>query len=96
MEQATINTCFAHEKHYFLSMQNIERTCFTALDASVNDAFKVTNNPALQGWHAGMRVIKILDQLSTVYGEPTPAVLKTNNAMFCSPYLVADAPEVSF
>ena len=39
-EQATINSTFARRKHYFLSMQNIERACFTALDSSVNDAFK--------------------------------------------------------
>ncbi len=42
MEQATVNTAFD-----FQSMQNIERACFTMLDASINDAFKVSNNPAL-------------------------------------------------
>ncbi len=85
MEKATINTCFAREKHYFLSMRNIKLACFTALDASVNDAFKVSNDPTIQGWHAGMQVIDILDQLSTIYGQPTPAVLETNNTVFCSP-----------
>jgi hypothetical protein len=51
MEQATINTCFVHEKHYFMLMRNIKRACFTTLDASVNNAFKVSNDPAIQGWH---------------------------------------------
>ncbi len=77
-------------------MHNIKRACFTALDASINDAFKVSNDPTIQGWHTSMQVINILDQLSTIYGQPTPAILKTNNAVFCSPYLAADAPEVFF
>jgi hypothetical protein len=42
-EQATINSTFARCKHYYLSMQNIERACCTALDTSVNDAFKLSN-----------------------------------------------------
>jgi hypothetical protein len=40
-EQASIDTQFARAKHYYLSMCNIKRTYFTALDASINDAFKV-------------------------------------------------------
>jgi hypothetical protein len=95
-KQATINTRFAREKHYFLSMRNIERACFTALNASINNAFKVSNNPAIQGWHAGMQVIDILDQLSTISSQPTPAVLKTNNTVFCSSCSAANAPEVLF
>jgi hypothetical protein len=96
MEQATINTCFAREKHYFMSMRTIKWACSIALNASVNDAFKVSNDPAIQGWHAGMQVINILDQLSTIYGQSTTAVLETNNTVFLSAYLAADAPEVHF
>jgi hypothetical protein len=95
-EQASINTQFTRAKHNFLSMHNIERVCFTALNASINDAFKVSNDPTIQGLHAGMHVINILDQLSRIYGQPTPAILETNNAVFCSPYLAADTPEVLF
>jgi hypothetical protein len=51
-------------------MQNIERVCFMALDASINNAFKVSNNPSIHGWHAGMRVRVVLDQLSSIYGRP--------------------------
>jgi hypothetical protein len=43
-----------------------------------------------------MQVINILDQLSMIYGQPTPAVLKTNNTVSRSPYLAADTPEVLF
>jgi hypothetical protein len=96
MEKATIDTRFARAKHYFLSMHNIERACFTALDASINDAFKVSNDPAIQGWHNSMHVFYILDQLSMIYDQPTPAILKTNNAMFCSPYSAVDAPKALF
>jgi hypothetical protein len=95
-EQATINTRFAHAKHYFLSLQDIKRACFTTLDASINDAFKMSNDPTVQGWHASMHVIDILDQLSTIYSQPTPAILVTNDAIFCSPHWAWDAPEVFF
>jgi hypothetical protein len=93
-EQASIDSLFNRHKAYFLSMQNIERACFTALDASVNDAFKVSNDPAVQGWHAGMRVIDILDQLSATYKQPTPAALEANDHIFRSLTLAADPPEV--
>jgi hypothetical protein len=93
-EQASIDSLFNRRKAYFLSMQNIKRACFTALGASVNDAFKVSNNPAVQGWHAGMRVINILDQLSATYGQPTPAALEANNHIFRSPTSAADPPEI--
>jgi hypothetical protein len=79
-----------------MSMRNIEWACFTTLNASVNDAFKVSNDPGILGWHTGMQVIDILDQLSMIYGQPTPAILETNNTVFRSPYLAADTPEVLF
>jgi hypothetical protein len=77
-------------------MQNIERACFTALNASVNDAFKVSNDPAVHGWHAGMRVIDILDQLNATYRQPTPAALEENDHIFRSLTSAADPPEVLF
>ncbi len=96
MEQAMIDTTFNCCKHYFLSMRNIERACFTALDLSINDAYKVSNNPNIQGWHTGMSMMFILNQLSNLYGQPTPAILETNDVVFCSPYLAVDAPKVLF
>ncbi len=95
-KQATIDTTFVCRKHYFLSMRNIERACFTVLDSSINDAFKVSNNPSIQGWHAGMSVMFILDQLSDLYGQPTLAILEMNDTIFQSPYSAANAPEVLF
>jgi hypothetical protein len=96
MEQATVDTTLNGQKHYFLSMQNIERACFMALDASINNAFKVSNDPSIRGWYAGMRVCDILDQLLSIYSQPTPAVLEINNATFRGQYLAANAPEVIF
>jgi len=64
-EQVSLDTLFNRSKHYFLLIQNIERTCFTTLNTSINDASKVSKDPNVRGWHAGMRVINILDQLSS-------------------------------
>ena len=75
-EQTLINTLFNRLKHYFLLMQNIKHACFTALDGSINDAFNVSNDPTVQVWHGGMRVIDILNQLSLLYGQPTWQSLK--------------------
>jgi hypothetical protein len=66
------------------------------LNASINDAFKVSNNPAIVGWHVGMVTHKILDQLSQIYGQPTPAAFQLNDVVFCSQYSAADAPKVLF
>jgi hypothetical protein len=49
-------------------MGNIERVCFTILNSTINNAFKILNNPAIQGWNAGMSVMLILDHLSKLYG----------------------------
>ena len=95
-EQATVDTVFARRKHYFLSMQNIERACFTALDTSVNDAFKLSTVAGVRGWHAGMTTMVILNQLSTTYGKPTSAALDANDTIFRGPYSAADAPETLF
>ena len=75
-EQATIDCTFMRSKNYFLSMQNIERACFIALDLSVNDAFKLSNLAGIRGWHAGMTTVTILDQLSSVYGSQRHAISK--------------------
>jgi hypothetical protein len=79
-------------------VRNIEQACFTTLNASINNMFDVSNDPKIQGWHAGMRVIDILDQLSTIYiyNQPTRAILNTKDTVFCSPYLAANAQEFLF
>jgi hypothetical protein len=66
-KQASIESLFNRRKHYLLLMQNIKRACFMALDASINDAFKVSNDLNIWGWHAGMQVLDIRDQLSATY-----------------------------
>jgi hypothetical protein len=59
----------------------------------VNDALKVSNSPDISGWRADISVREILDQLSTIYGQPTLATMELNNVTFCGPYSAADAPE---
>ena len=81
-EQATFDTQFARQIQYFLSLQNIECACFTVLNASINDTFKVLTDPTIRGWHAGMSVRDILDQLSNIYGQPTPAAMEINDTVF--------------
>jgi hypothetical protein len=95
-EQASIDTAFARERHYYQSLINIEQACFIALNANIDNAFKVSNIPTIVGWHAGMETRDILDQLSQTYGQPMPAALEINNATFCGPYSAADAPKVLF
>jgi hypothetical protein len=95
-EQATIDMTFTRRKYYFLSIVNIEHACFTAVDGCINDAFKVLNDPTIQGWHAGMLVMSILDQLSSNHGKPTPATLEGNDNTFRRPYSTADPPELLF
>ncbi len=77
-------------------MINIEQACFMAVDACINDAFKVSNNPTIQGWHAGMTVMSILDQLSDLYRKPTPAELEGKDTAFRCPHLAADPPKLLF
>jgi hypothetical protein len=95
-EQAFVDAAFVRERHYFLTYQNIERACFNALDGSINNAFKVSNDPAFCRWHIDMSTCKILDQLSTSYSQPTPATMELNDTMFRGPYSTANAPKVLF
>jgi hypothetical protein len=95
-EQASIDTAFARERHYYQSLINIEHTCFIALNANIDDAFKVSDIPTIVGWHAGMETRDILDQLSQTYCQPTPGALEITNITFRGPYSATDAPEVLF
>jgi hypothetical protein len=77
-------------------LENIKQACFNVLNAHVNGAFKVLNDPTIQGWHAGMSMQEILDQLSAIYSQLTPAAMKLNDATFCSQYSATNAPKVLF
>jgi hypothetical protein len=95
-EIATIDAEFLRCKNYYRLMIHIKRACFDAIDACINDKFKVSNDPTIVGWHAGMSVMDILNGLSMLYGKPTPAVLEGNNTKFRSPYLPANPPAILF
>jgi hypothetical protein len=63
-------------------MRNIQHACFTTVGSSINDTFKVSNNLTIQGWHAGIGVMYVLNQLSELYGHQTLAMMETNNKVF--------------
>ena len=95
-EQATIDARFKHAKNYWELYQNIRRAVFNCLDDGVDDAFKVSNNPALAGWNPLMEPREMFDQITVTYGRPTPAVLLQNDTLFRSMYSPQDASEVLF
>jgi len=93
---ATIDASFNRARNYWRSYENIKRACYNMLDDHIDDAFKVSNNPALTGWNPSMNIIDMLDELVTTYGRPTPVALLTNDTLFRSAYSPIDAPEVLF
>ena len=95
-EQATIDATFIRQRNYYQSYLNIKRACFTVLDDSIDDAFKVSNIPTIVGWNTTMEIMDIFDQLANMYGRPTPAALLSNDQLYRSIYSPADAPEVLF
>jgi hypothetical protein len=46
MEEATVDTTFNCQKHYFLSLQNIKRACFMALNATSTMHLRCQTIPA--------------------------------------------------
>ena len=95
-EQATIDATFKRAKNYWKSYMNIRRAVFNCLDDGIDDAFKVSNDPALTGWNASMEPREMFDQITATYGRPTPAALLQNDTFFRSVYSPQDAPEVLF
>jgi hypothetical protein len=61
---------------------NIRRAVFNCLDDGIDDAFKVSNDPALTGWNASMEPREMFDQITATYGRPTPAALLQNDTFF--------------
>jgi hypothetical protein len=62
------------------------------LNASINDAFKVSNIMGIIGWHAGMETQEILDQLSQTHGQYTGSL---GTQQSCVPQPVFDPPQSS-
>jgi len=91
-EQTTIDASFNRGKNYWKSYMNIQRAVFNCLDDGMNDAFKVSNNPALTGWNALMEPREMFDQIMATYRRPTPAALLQNDMLFRSVYSPQDTP----
>ncbi len=83
-------------KNYYLSYCNINRTLFHMLDEHINDIFKVSNDPNLQGWNPTMSIQIILAQLETLYGKPTGSTLWDNSRVFKAAFLPNEVPESLF
>jgi hypothetical protein len=94
--QAMIDSRFKRERNYWLSYLNIGRAVYNLLNDNIDNAFKVSNNPALVGWNPTMEICEIFDQITSTYGPPTPAAILQNNTLFRSVYSPQDAPEVLF
>ena len=94
--QARIDARFIRERSYWLSYQNIKRACYNMLNDSIDDAFKFSPDPDLTGWNPMMKIIEIMDQLTTTCRRPTPTALLQNNTLFRSAYSPIDAPKVLF
>ena len=94
--QATINAPSIREQNYWHLYRNIKRACYNMLDDSINDTFKFFPDLDLTGWNPSMKIIKIMDQLTTIYGRPMPTALLQNDTLFRSAYSPIDAPEILF
>lgn len=94
--QAKIDSRFNREQNYWLSYLNLRRAVCNLLDDNIDNAFKVSNYPTQVGWNLTMEVRKIFDQITSTYGQPTPAGLLQNDTLFRSVYSPQDAPEVLF
>ncbi len=94
--QATINSSFVRARNYWLSYQNIKQAYCNMLNNGIDDAFKFSPNSDLTGWNPSIKIIKIMDQLVTTYGRPTPIALLQNDTLFCSVYSPLNVPEIFF
>ena len=92
----TADRIFEMGTNYFSSYLNINRALFCMLDDSIDNNFKVSNDPNLKGWNPTMSVQMILSQLETAYGKPTGTTLWENDKVFRSPFGANDVPESLF
>ena len=95
-EEATIDTCFKRAKKYWESYQNIQHVVFNCLDDGIDDAFKVSNDPALAGWNLSMGPGELFDQITATYRRPTNTAPIQKDTLFRSVYSPHDTPEVLF
>jgi hypothetical protein len=66
------------------------------LNKHIDDALMFSPVLDLTGWNPLMNLTKIIDQLTTTYGCPTPVVLLQNDTLFQSTYSPGNTPKVLF
>jgi hypothetical protein len=85
---ATIDAQFKCAKNCYDSYLNIRRAVFNILDDNIDDAFKVSNDPALVGWNQSMEPREMFDQITATYGKPIrfseACIPRTTPPMYCS------------
>ena len=92
----TADRIFEMGTNYYTSYMNINRALFRMLDDSIDNNFKVSNDPNLKGWNPTMSVQMILSQLETAYGKPTGTTMWDNDKVFRAPFGANDIPESLF
>lgn len=92
----TADRMFDMATNYFTSYLNINRALFRMLDDSIDNNFKVSNDPNLKGWNPTMSVQMILTQLETAYGKPTGTTIWENDKLFRSAFGAHEVPEALF
>jgi hypothetical protein len=93
-----ITTTFTHQKNYYNTACNVYCAVYDALDAHINNAFKVAppTTPPTIGWNALMSLNDIFNQMMNTYSRPTPNAMHQNMMAFLSPYNPQDPPEILF
>ena len=92
----TAERMFEMGTNYYTSYLNINRALFRMLDDSIDNNFKVSNDPNLKGWNPTMSVQMILSQLKTAYGKPTGTTMWDNDKVFRAPFGANEVPESLF
>ena len=92
----TADRIFEMGSNYYTSYLNINRALFRMLDDSIDNNFKVSNDPNLKGWNPTMSVQMILAQLENAYGKPTGSTLWDNDKLFRAPFNANEVPESLF
>jgi hypothetical protein len=80
--QATIDAQFKQANNYYESYLNIRRAVFNILNDNIDNAFKVSDDPMLVGWNPSMAPREMFNQITTTYGQPTPAAQLQNDTLF--------------
>ncbi len=87
---------FVPAKNHYLSFVKMNRACFCMLNNNIADQLNGSKTSNMLGWISSMSICSIIKKAETSYGKPDTILLFRNNALFCSPFPAAKAPEIFF